>query len=244
MCETNRQTSLHQVNNHSLQTSLIKTLLQIKNPPNTDKITVSFIEKQIVFVKMISISIILVENHFRKWFSGKSKRSNNASPATLNHPNFHNHQNPNQYQSQNHNNSLNKGFNSTLSSPRTLHRTSSQKSIIQSMHEMNLRNQSVQPSDSIHGLINHGSSSYSNERHDQRVFGPRRVSIDEHATVFGHTHQGFSGHGLAGNNTQDAFDHKAFPPFDWTDSNHDFKNQKPPLPMISRKSEFDSFLNY
>ena len=132
----------------------------------------------------------------------------------------------------------NKGFNSTLSSPRTLHRTSSQKSIIQSMHEMNLRNQPFQPADSIHG-----ASSYSNERHDQRVFGPRRVSIDEHATVFGQTHQGFSGHGTAGKNTQDAFDHRTFPSFDWTDSNHDFKNQKPPLPMISRKSEFDSFLN-
>ena len=194
---------------------------------------------------MISNSIILEENHFRKWFSGKSKRSNNASPASLNHPNFHNHpnhQNPSQYQSQNHNNSFNgnKGFNSTLSSPRTLHRTSSQKSIIQSMHEMNLRNQSVQPADSIQGLINHGASSFSNERHDQRVFGPRRVSIDEHATIFGQNHQGFPGHGTSGNI---APEHGVFPSFDWTDSNHDFKNQKPPLPMISRKSEFDSFLN-
>ena len=194
---------------------------------------------------MISNSIILVENHSRKWFSGKSKRSNNASPATLNHPNFHNHQshqNPSQFQSHNNSFNGNKGFNSTLSSPRTLHRTSSQKSIIQSMHEMNMRNQSVQPADSIHGLINHGASSYSNDRHDQRLFGPRRVSIDEHATILGQTHQVLPGHGTAGNIPQDARDHRAFPSFDWTDSNHDFKNQKPPLPMISRKSEFDSVL--
>ena len=114
------------------------------------------------------------------------------------------------------------------------------------MHEMNLRNQ---PFDMIHGLINQvpetgssgpglvqGSSTYSNE--NQRTFGPRRVSIDEHATIFGQNNQGFPGHGMTGN-VRDVPDDFVGQSSDW--SNHDFKNQKPPLPMISKKSEFDSF---
>ena len=103
------------------------------------------------------------------------------------------------------------------------------------MHEANLRNQ---PFDMNRGLVNQSSNSYTSEKHDQKVFGPRRVSIDEHATIFGQTHQGFPGHGTTGN-VRDVSDEHNFQSFDW--ANHDFKNQKPPLPMISRKSEFDSF---
>ena len=103
------------------------------------------------------------------------------------------------------------------------------------MHEANLRNQ---PFEMNHGLINQGSNRYTSEKHDQRVFGPRRVSIDEHATIFGQNHQGFPVHETTAN-VRDVPDEHNFQSFDWT--NHDFKTQKPPLPMISRKSEFDSF---
>ena len=103
------------------------------------------------------------------------------------------------------------------------------------MHEANLRNQ---PFDMNRGLVNQISNSYTSEKHDQKVFGPRRVSIDEHATIFGQTHHGFAGHGTTGN-VRDVSDEHYFQSFDW--ANHDFKNRKPPLPMISRKSEFDSF---